>query len=76
MLVDVSSERSCQISVMGEDDVSSLYQFTISSANTQPTDRGECTLLNLLIVSVGLLPVKSVYLCQFCTESNKELNFN
>lgn len=47
VLVDVTSERSCQISAMGEDDISSLYQFAISSANTQPTDRGECTYLHL-----------------------------
>lgn len=43
VLVDVTSERSCQISAMGEDELSSVYQFTISSANTQPTDRGEST---------------------------------
>lgn len=40
MLVDVSSERS-QNSAVGDDDLSSFYQFTISSVNTQPTDRGE-----------------------------------
>lgn len=57
MLVDVSSERSCQISAVGEDDISSLYQFTISSANTQPTDRGERTYLNFEIVAVRLPPL-------------------
>lgn len=41
VLVDVSSDRSCPVSTAGEDDISTLYQFTISSANTQPTDRGE-----------------------------------
>lgn len=41
VLVDVSSEGSGQNSAVGNDDVSSLYQFTISSANTQPADRGE-----------------------------------
>ena len=47
VLVDVTSEKSCQISAMGEDNISSLYQYTISSANTQPTDRGECTYFHL-----------------------------
>ena len=45
MLVDITSERGCQISAVGEDNISSLYQFTISSANTQPTDRGEHTFI-------------------------------
>lgn len=34
MLIDLSSERA-------DDDIASSYQFTISSASTQPTDRGE-----------------------------------
>lgn len=46
VLVDVS-EGSCQNSAVGNDDVSSLYQFTISSANTQPADRGETPRLYL-----------------------------
>lgn len=41
VLVDLSSEESCQDSPVGSDDVSSRYQFTISSANAQPADRGE-----------------------------------
>lgn len=47
VLVDVSSERCCHTSAVGEDDICSLYQFTISSANTQPADKGECTYLIL-----------------------------
>lgn len=47
VLVDVSTERSCQMSAVCEDDISPLYQFTISSANTQPTDRGERAYLEL-----------------------------
>lgn len=42
VLVDVTSERGCHLSAVGEDGLSSVYQFAISSANTQPTDRGEC----------------------------------
>uniref|UniRef100_A0A8C4GFC8 Folliculin n=1 Tax=Dicentrarchus labrax TaxID=13489 RepID=A0A8C4GFC8_DICLA len=67
VLVDVSSERSCQISVLCEDDISSLYQFTISSANTQPTDRGP-TLLNKLEVALSNenLSVDVVSHCLLC----------
>lgn len=46
VLVDVSTERNFQISAVGDDDICSLYQFTISSANAQPIDRGEHTYLN------------------------------
>lgn len=42
MLVDLSSERANQNSTAGDDDIASSYQFAISSASTQPTDRGEC----------------------------------
>uniref|UniRef100_A0A673ASF2 Folliculin n=1 Tax=Sphaeramia orbicularis TaxID=375764 RepID=A0A673ASF2_9TELE len=52
VLVDVSLDQTCHISAVGEDNVSSLYQFTISSANTQPTDRGP-TLLNKLEVALS-----------------------
>lgn len=45
MLVDLSSDRTSQDLAAGEDDVSSSYQFAISSASTQPTDRGECARL-------------------------------
>lgn len=41
VLVDVGMERRSQSSAVGEDVISPCYQFTISSANTQPTDRGE-----------------------------------
>ena len=44
VLVDVmNAEKGCQYMAVCEDDVASVYQFTISSANTQPTDRGEET---------------------------------
>ncbi|XP_030250310.1 folliculin isoform X2 [Sparus aurata] len=67
VLVDVTSEKSCQISAMGEDDISSLYQYTISSANTQPTDRGP-TLLNKLEVALSNenLSVEVVSHCLLC----------
>lgn len=45
MLVDLSSDRTSPDLAAGEDDVSSSYQFAISSASTQPTDRGECARL-------------------------------
>lgn len=48
MLVDVTSERSCHMPAVREDDISSLYQFTITSANTQPIDRGEYIGLDLI----------------------------
>lgn len=45
VLVDLSSDRTSQNLAAGDDDVSSSYQFAISSASTQPTDRGECARL-------------------------------
>lgn len=42
MLVDLSSESTSPNSTAGNDDIASSYQFAISSASTQPTDRGEC----------------------------------
>lgn len=58
VLVDVTSERSCHIPAVREDDISSLYQFTITSANTQPIDRGEYISLDLIccmfVASVGV----------------------
>lgn len=42
MLVDLSSERTSQNSAAGNEDIASSYQFAISSASTQPTDKGEC----------------------------------
>ncbi|XP_030606386.1 folliculin [Archocentrus centrarchus] len=67
MLVDVTSERSCHIPAVGEDDISSLYQFTISSANAQPIDRGP-TLLNKLEVALSNenLSVDVVSHCLLC----------
>ncbi|XP_013868143.1 folliculin [Austrofundulus limnaeus] len=64
VLVDVTV-RSCQVSC--EDDISRLYQFTISSANTQPTDRGP-TLLNKLEVALSNenLSVDVVSHCLLC----------
>ncbi|XP_040899993.1 folliculin isoform X1 [Toxotes jaculatrix] len=67
VLVDVSTERNCQISALGDNDICSLYQFTISSANTQPTDRGP-TLLNKLEVALSNenLSVDVVSHCLLC----------
>uniref|UniRef100_A0A8C3AMM9 Folliculin n=1 Tax=Cyclopterus lumpus TaxID=8103 RepID=A0A8C3AMM9_CYCLU len=67
VLVDVSTERSCQMSAVGGEDISSLYQFTISSANTQPTDRGPA-LLNKLEVALSNenLSVDVVSHCLLC----------
>ncbi|KAF7657216.1 hypothetical protein LDENG_00030490 [Lucifuga dentata] len=67
VLVDVSTERSSQNSAVGEDDISSCYQFTISSASTQPTDRGPM-LLNKLEVALSNenLSVDVVSHCLLC----------
>ncbi|XP_061572963.1 folliculin [Cololabis saira] len=66
VLVDVTSDRGHQISALCED-VCTLYQFTISSANTQPTDRGP-TLLNKLEVALSNenLSVDVVSHCLLC----------
>jgi len=41
VLVDVVNvERSC-VNPVSDDDIVSLYQFNISSANAQPTDKGK-----------------------------------
>ncbi|XP_020783633.1 folliculin [Boleophthalmus pectinirostris] len=52
VLVDVSSDRNRQSSAVSQDNVSSWFQFNISSTNTQPTDRGP-TLLNKLEVALS-----------------------
>ncbi|XP_071326996.1 folliculin isoform X1 [Trachinotus anak] len=67
VLVDVGTERNFQISAVGDDDICSLYQFTISSGNTQPTDRGP-TLLNKLEVALSNenLSVDVVSHCLLC----------
>ncbi|KAK5922184.1 hypothetical protein CgunFtcFv8_019471 [Champsocephalus gunnari] len=67
VLVDVSIERNGRICAVGEYDISALYQFTISSANTQPTDRGP-TLLNKLEVALSNenLSVDVVSHCLLC----------
>uniref|UniRef100_A0A1A8HJN6 Folliculin n=1 Tax=Nothobranchius korthausae TaxID=1143690 RepID=A0A1A8HJN6_9TELE len=66
VLVDVAI-RSCQVAAADEDDVGPIYQFTISSANTQPTDRGP-TLLNKLEVALSNenLSVDVVSHCLLC----------
>lgn len=46
LLVDVSTEKNCHLLTCGEDDITSGHQFVISSASTQPTDRGEYTYCN------------------------------
>ncbi|KAL6109387.1 flcn [Pungitius sinensis] len=67
VLVDVNPDRSCPMSAVGEEDVSSIYQFAISSANTQPTDRGPA-LLNKLEVALSNenLSVDVVSHCLLC----------
>ncbi|XP_057690424.1 folliculin [Corythoichthys intestinalis] len=66
VLVDVSSETGCH-SLLTEDNICSFYQFNISSANTQPTDRGP-TLLNKLEVALSNenLSVDVVSHCLLC----------
>lgn len=66
VLVDVTL-KSCQGLAAGEDEICALYQFTISSANTQPTDRGP-TLLNKLEVALSNenLSVDVVSHCLLC----------
>ncbi|XP_061631306.1 folliculin isoform X1 [Phyllopteryx taeniolatus] len=66
VLVDVTSAPGCQ-SLSTEDNICSLYQFNMSSANTQPTDRGP-TLLNKLEVALSNenLSVDVVSHCLLC----------
>ncbi|XP_016420736.1 folliculin-like isoform X2 [Sinocyclocheilus rhinocerous] len=67
MLVDVLNvERGC-VNPVSDDDILSLYQFNISSANTQPTDKGP-TLLNKIEVALSNenLSVEVVSLCLLC----------
>lgn len=52
VLVDVASELNPLHGVADEDGVASWFHFSISSANTQPTDRGP-TLLNKLEVALS-----------------------
>lgn len=67
VLVDVTSDRNHQNSAINEDDVASLFQFSISSTNTQPTDRGP-TLLNKLEVALSNenLSMEVVSHCLLC----------
>ncbi|KAM8870517.1 folliculin isoform 2-T2 [Spinachia spinachia] len=67
VLVDVSADRRCPTSAVGEEDISLNYQFAISSANTQPTDRGPA-LLNKLEVALSNenLSVDVVSHCLLC----------
>ncbi|XP_056142592.1 folliculin [Lampris incognitus] len=68
VLVDVVTPEKCsQYAAVGEDDISLFYQFAISSANTQPTDRGP-TLLNKLEVALSNenLSVDVVSHCLLC----------
>ncbi|XP_055359309.1 folliculin isoform X3 [Betta splendens] len=67
VLVDISPDKSCQSSVVSDEDICSLYQFSISSASTQPTDRGP-TLLNKLEVALSNenLSVDVVSHCLLC----------
>ncbi|CAL9705637.1 unnamed protein product [Knipowitschia caucasica] len=67
VLVDVSSNRNRLSSVLSDDSVSSWFQFNISSANTQATDRGP-TLLNKLEVALSNenLSMDVVFHCLLC----------
>ncbi|XP_026083800.1 folliculin-like [Carassius auratus] len=67
MLVDVLNvERGC-VNPVSDDDILSLYQFNISSANTQPTEKGP-TLLNKIEVALSNenLSVEAVSLGLLC----------
>ncbi|XP_066538306.1 folliculin [Hoplias malabaricus] len=67
LLVDVlNMEQSCVQAACNED-ILSLYQFTITSANPQPTDRGP-TLLNKIEVALANenLSVEVVSHCLLC----------
>ncbi|XP_017271090.1 folliculin [Kryptolebias marmoratus] len=66
VLVDVAV-RTCQTPATCEDDVGALYQFAISSTNTQPADRGPA-LLNKLEVALSNenLSVDVVSHCLLC----------
>lgn len=68
VLVDVvNAEKGALYSAACEDDIPFLYQFNISSANTQPTDRGP-TLLNKIEVALSNdnLSVEVVSHCLLC----------
>ncbi|XP_061091048.1 folliculin isoform X2 [Conger conger] len=68
VLVDVvNAERGSLYTAVCDDDILSLYQFNISSASTQPTDRGP-TLLNKVEVALSNenLSVEVVSHCLLC----------
>uniref|UniRef100_A0A8B9KCG6 Folliculin n=1 Tax=Astyanax mexicanus TaxID=7994 RepID=A0A8B9KCG6_ASTMX len=67
VLVDVLNVEQGCVHVVCDDDVLSLYQFSISSANTQPVDKGP-TLLNKLEVALTNenLSVEVVSHCLLC----------
>lgn len=68
VLVDVmSAEKGSLYPVMCDDDILSTYQFSITSASTQPTDRGP-TLLNKIEVALSNenLSVDVVSHCLLC----------
>uniref|UniRef100_A0A3P9LYC1 Folliculin n=1 Tax=Oryzias latipes TaxID=8090 RepID=A0A3P9LYC1_ORYLA len=67
VLVDVTSEGSHATSAAGEVDISAFNHFSISSASTQPTDRGP-TLLNKLEAALSNenLSVDVVSHCLLC----------
>lgn len=75
VLVDVSSERCCQTAAVGEDNICSLYQFTISSANTQPADKGERTylILHFSLSLSRLIQRTSACLWECCTGKMSDL---
>lgn len=67
VLVDVLNVERCYGNPVSDDDILSLYQFNISSANAQPTDKGP-TLLNKIEVALSNenLSVEVVSLCLLC----------
>lgn len=67
VLVDVSADKNRLNSIVSEDNVASMFLFNISSANTQPTDRGPA-LLNKLEVALSNenLSMEVVSHCLLC----------
>lgn len=67
VLVDVLNvERGC-VNPVSDDDILSLYQFNISSANTQPTDKGKrmdtCSIAT--VFTLFFTPIQTHYLLHF-----------
>uniref|UniRef100_A0A8C5DE10 Folliculin n=1 Tax=Gouania willdenowi TaxID=441366 RepID=A0A8C5DE10_GOUWI len=67
VLVDVVRDRNCQLAAVGDESIGFVYHFNISSANSQPTDKGP-NLLNKLEVALSNenLSVDVVSHCLLC----------